>query len=142
MKKNLALSFCIALSGILFFACNDDKKPAQTDAAKPAMLESVKVEKKQGDCKDVANEESKCAEVKLSYPTVKEGGEGLKKAVGDWSLIFMAGLLDPSLEPDKIPTAFPLTPLSTVFSLFINNRWKRCPMRPLITPWRSTTRYC
>ncbi|MEK7253499.1 MAG: hypothetical protein AAB316_02040, partial [Bacteroidota bacterium] len=102
MKKHLTTLCFLALAGMIFTACNSEKQQAET--SKPAELESLKIEKKAGpDCDKPDTLRMNCVEVNFSYPTIKEGSEPLKKAVSDWTSMYVVGILDPSVEPDKIP---------------------------------------
>jgi len=107
MKIYLTAHYLLALTVLIFSACNGEKQQAET--GKPVVLESLKIEKKAGpDCDKPDTLRMNCVEVSLSFPTIKEGSEPLKKAVSDWTSIFVVGMLDPSVEPDKIPAGVSL----------------------------------
>ncbi len=82
MKKFLLF---LALPALLLSCKNEPK---------PVALESLKISKKQGaDCDQPDTLRTHCAEVILSYPSVKEGSEALKKAVAEWETHFLVSVL-------------------------------------------------
>lgn len=88
MQKSLLFTAAIVA---LFYSCKNEQ-PAP--AAKPAVIASEKLEKSQGkDCANMSEDHNECAQIKLSWPVVKEGSEALKTAVNGWSDTFLAGLL-------------------------------------------------
>lgn len=107
-----------ALCGLaLFYACQQEPPKA-----KPVVLESLKIEKKDGaDCDKPDSLRNNCATVVLAWPSVKEGSEPLKKSVAAWANNFLAGLLVPS---DSVTT---VVPLETAVQTFIqaHRDWKK-----------------
>ncbi len=91
----------LALSFFIFFSCKNDPPPNQPEPSESLLLiESVTVERKEGQCDD-GNYESKCASILLKYPSVKKGTDRLKKNVANWANNYMVSMLDPGLELDQ-----------------------------------------
>ncbi len=105
MKKfNLTFLPILAVAIFAILSCNSSPAPnentAQSAMPTAVEMETVTIEKEQGDCVDPSPEKS-CALVKLAYPSVKTGNDALKNAVNTWALDFILGMLDPSLEMDQ-----------------------------------------
>ncbi|HFA50965.1 MAG TPA: DUF3298/DUF4163 domain-containing protein [Bacteroidetes bacterium] len=92
----------LPILGLFFFiACTNEKKTETTAPPKAqAQVEHLNINRTEGDCEE-ENFERKCAKISLTYPSIKEGNERLKKAVANWANDFMVGLLDQSMEPDE-----------------------------------------
>jgi hypothetical protein len=108
MKKfNATLLPFLVFAIANLFSCNPGPAPnentAQAAVPAPVELETITLQKEQGDCVDPSPEKS-CALVKLAYPAVKNGNDALKNSVNTWALDFMLGMLDPSLEMDQEQT--------------------------------------
>jgi hypothetical protein len=107
----------ILLAASLLFSCKNE--PGKTETATPVVLESVKVNKKEGtDCDKGEDFQNKCAEVSLSYPSVKTGNDALKKAVEDWSMQFITGTLNPAISTEDGPVSMPIDSAMQAFFQF------------------------
>ncbi len=90
----------LPLSILVFFACRNE--PPVEEAPQPVPVISKSLVKQNGDCSE-PTPESKCAEVRFSYPEVTEDRHPLKVPVEQWAYSFMASLLDPTTPSEEIP---------------------------------------
>lgn len=127
MYKKQTLALMLAFCGSFFFACKNEK-PAGT--AKPVVLESLKMSKQEGTCG--TDRDSSCAKIALSYPTVKEGSDALKKSVADWTTQFLIGILNPSTEPDKVPVGQTVERAAQEFFAIFKQTEQEVPGFPVI----------
>ncbi len=93
MNRHLPFVLCIAF----FLACSNDPPTAPNPIENLLTIESATKELKEGQCDD-GNYESKCANISLRYPIIKNGNDTLTAAVSDWAEQFMVSMLDPGLE--------------------------------------------
>lgn len=80
-------------------ACRNEQ-PAE-EVPQPIEVTNKSIIKQSGDCND-PTPESKCAEVKFSYPAIPEAQHPLHKPVEQWAYSFMASLLDPTTPSEEM----------------------------------------
>ncbi|MBI1224870.1 MAG: DUF4163 domain-containing protein [Bacteroidetes bacterium] len=113
MKNHLyPLVIVVLFLGVLLQACKNEKP---TPPPAPLTVETLKIERKNGpDCDNPDTLIFNCAEVKFSYPNLKDGPDSLRQAVDDWAKEFMTGWVGMSEEPDNFP------PLDEAINNFFN----------------------
>lgn len=100
INKTTFMKYLLPLLILVFFACSNEQAAEETP--QPVEVISKSLEKQSGDC-DEPTPESKCAEVKFSYPAIDDDKHPLKEPVEMWAYSFMASLLDPTAPAEEIP---------------------------------------
>lgn len=98
---------------------------------KPLILDNLTLKKSEGpDCNKPDTLRNNCAVVDLAWPDVKDGSVALKKAIADWSLTFLCGMLSPEIDS---ATGRPATVAAAVDSFFQMHRAfvKEAPESPM-----------
>ena len=116
MKKQLLAYFAFCCLASLFSCKNDTKTPA----AEAVIVETLHFNKSDGaDCDKPDTLRLDCAAINLSYPTVEEGSEPLKKSVAAWAEGYLMGILE---GYDSLGNPIPSNSLDAAAASFFQTR--------------------